>query len=190
MNASPTKKIFRTIEYKWTYFLFSKYRLATLKKISSYFKPALTSSPNNLKLHNCWIRLIHSSCKGHTNQKRIFQGRWWLLILPPLLALLLGDQMVLNNLMLHCGSAHWQGNSGCRPTVYHSTKYHIQLYSLVNMYRGSLPYAHFGTWKKPYYMKFVLVVDCSKSLTNAKIPYLHVHKPKTVVVETVLVIFV
>ena len=26
--------------------------------------------------------------------------------------------------------------------------------------------------------------------TNAKIPHLHVHKPKTVVVETVLVIFV
>ena len=28
------------------------------------------------------------------------------------------------------------------------------------------------------------------SPTNAKIPHLHVHKPKTVVVETVLVIFV
>ena len=32
--------------------------------------------------------------------------------------------------------------------------------------------------------------DCSKSPTNAKIPHLHVNKPKTVVVETVLVIFV
>ena len=24
-------------------------------------------------------------------------------------------------------------------------------------YRGSPPYAHFGTWKKPCYMKFILV---------------------------------
>ena len=29
--------------------------------------------------------------------------------------------------------------------------------SIDGMYRGSPPYAHFGTWKKPCYMKFVLV---------------------------------
>ena len=33
-------------------------------------------------------------------------------------------------------------------------------------------------------------IHVSGSPTNAKIPHLHVHKPKTVVVETVLVIFV
>ena len=27
----------------------------------------------------------------------------------------------------------------------------------IHLYRGSPPYAHFGTWKKPCYMKFVLV---------------------------------
>ena len=36
-------------------------------------------------------------------------------------------------------------------------------------YRGSLPYAHFGTWKKPCYMKFVLV-DCTVSPTNTNSP--------------------
>ena len=45
-----------------------------------------------------------------------------------------------------------------------------------------------GFWdlKKTRYGKFDLV----RSPTNAKIPHLHVHKPKTIVVETVLVIFV
>ena len=53
----------------------------------------------------------------------------------------------------------------------------------------SPPYAHFGTWKKPYYMKFVLVgLYCGPLLTLNS--HLHVHKPKMVVVETVLVIFV
>ena len=52
----------------------------------------------------------------------------------------------------------------------------------IKTYRGSPPYAHFGTWKKTCYMKFVLV-------NNGKIPHLHVHKPKTMVVETVLEIF-
>ena len=57
------------------------------------------------------------------------------------------------------------------------------------IYRGSPPYAHFGTWKKPCYMKLVLVgLYCGPLLTL--IPPLHVHKPKNVLVETVLVIFV
>ena len=47
-----------------------------------------------------------------------------------------------------------------------------------------------GLGKKPCYMKFVLVGLYKGSPTNAKIPHLHVHKPKTLVVETVLVIFV
>ena len=56
-------------------------------------------------------------------------------------------------------------------------------------YRGSPPYAFFGTWKKPCYMKLVLVgLYCGPLLTL--IPHLHVHKPKKVLVETVLVIFV
>ena len=50
-------------------------------------------------------------------------------------------------------------------------------------YRGSPPYTPFETQKKPCCMKFV-------SPTNAKIPHLHVRKPKTEVVETVFVIFV
>ena len=51
-------------------------------------------------------------------------------------------------------------------------------------YRGSPPFAHFGTWKKPCYMKFLSVgLYCGPLLT-------HIHKPKTVVVESVLVIFV
>ena len=41
----------------------------------------------------------------------------------------------------------------------------------------------FGTWKKPCYMKFVLVgLYCG--------PLLTLHKPKSVLVETVLVDFV
>ena len=39
----------------------------------------------------------------------------------------------------------------------------IHLILLFTSYRGSLPYAHFGTWKKPCYMKFVLVgLYCGK----------------------------
>ena len=37
---------------------------------------------------------------------------------------------------------------------------------VVFKYRGSLPYAHFGTWKKPCYMKFMLVgLYCGPLLT-------------------------
>ena len=50
----------------------------------------------------------------------------------------------------------------------------------LNMYRVSPTYAHFGTWKKPCYMKLVLVGLYFGPLLM----------PKTVVVETVLVIFV
>ena len=32
-------------------------------------------------------------------------------------------------------------------------------------YRGSPPYEHFGTWKKPCHMKFVLVADLSSRKT-------------------------
>ena len=49
------------------------------------------------------------------------------------------------------------------------------------IYRGSPLYAHFYTRKKN-----VLHEICA----NMKILHLHVHKPKIVVVETVLVIFV
>ena len=36
----------------------------------------------------------------------------------------------------------------------------------INKYRGSPPFAHFGTWKKLCYMKFVLVgVYCGPLLT-------------------------
>ena len=56
-------------------------------------------------------------------------------------------------------------------------------------YRGSPPYASFGTWKKPCYMKFVLVGLYSGPLLTL-IPPLTRTKPKTVLVETVLVIFV
>ena len=54
----------------------------------------------------------------------------------------------------------------------------------ISHYRESPPYTHFGTWKKLCYMKFVLVGLAYSPLL------LHVHKPKTVLVETVLVIFV
>ena len=52
------------------------------------------------------------------------------------------------------------------------------------LYWGSLPYAHVGTWKNRVTWNSCLW-DCRGSPTNAKIPHLHVHKPKTVVVETV-----
>ena len=56
------------------------------------------------------------------------------------------------------------------------------------LYRGSPSYVHFGTWKNLCYMKFMLKeLYCP---TNAKIPHLHIRKPKTVVAETMLVIFV
>ena len=53
-------------------------------------------------------------------------------------------------------------------------------------YRGSPPYAHLRTWKKPCYMKVVLVgLYCGPLLTPT---YTYISK-KTVVVETMLVIF-
>ena len=33
----------------------------------------------------------------------------------------------------------------------------LEIVANSNTYRGSPPYAHFGTWKKPCYMKLVLV---------------------------------
>ena len=71
----------------------------------------------------------------------------------------------------------------------HSANMHCNR-NLALSYRGSPPYAFFGTWKKPCYMKLVLVGLYCGPLLTLKFPHLHVHKPKNVLVETVLVIFV
>ena len=47
----------------------------------------------------------------------------------------------------------------------------------------------FWDLKKKHVTWNLCLPDCSKSTTNAIIPHLHVHKPKTVVVETMYVIF-
>ena len=42
----------------------------------------------------------------------------------------------------------------------------LRLFLVIAMYRGFPPYAHFGTWKKLCYMKFVLVgLYCGPLLT-------------------------
>ena len=48
---------------------------------------------------------------------------------------------------------------------YQSSSPHTRQSVPLQYYRGSLPYAHFGTWKKLCYMKFVLVgLYCSPLL--------------------------
>ena len=50
---------------------------------------------------------------------------------------------------------------------YLNTEVSVSVFNLKNTeYRGSPPYAFFGTWKKPCYMKFVLVgLYCGPLLT-------------------------
>ena len=55
------------------------------------------------------------------------------------------------------------------------------------MYRESPAFADFGTWKKIALRKIPRKLDCRGAPTNTKIPHLHVHKPKTAVVESAVV---
>ena len=72
---------------------------------------------------------------------------------------------------------------------------HIVFKSLLTKLSNILPLQRvltriLGLGKKPCYMKFVLVGLYCGSLITLLNHRLHVHKPKTVVVETLLVIFV
>ena len=116
---------------------------------------------------------------------------------------------ILSYAIQHCFVSFWNFEYTCvyfirslKYTVYSNiAKYNSAIYfsdiidscqqlkALFKISAEGPPFTHILWLGKNWVTWNSCLWDGSKSLTNMKIPPLHVHKPKTVVVETMLVIY-